>query len=269
MFIFGILMAGLAVGAMVGAFDSNESDEDSATNGALVEGDEEENTLIGTSGHDLLSGMGDSDDLTGKDGNDILLGGEGDDLLKGRAGIDFLEGGDGNDDLRGGQDGDLLFGLGGDDTLMGGEGDDVLVGANISNRDSTVDDFLFDGGDPTLPTQAYQAPEESEANMLFGEEGNDTLILGEGDTGTGGQGDDWFQIAEWVNDENNVPHVTDFDEEDDVLAVGVATGTTHPVITLDLIDDVRHVYADGQLVAQVQGDGGPFFASDVRIIEVG
>jgi len=54
-------------------------------------------TIIGTAGHDVLSGGASSDTVNGLAGNDTLSGGAGSDRLTGGAGQDVLSGGSGRD----------------------------------------------------------------------------------------------------------------------------------------------------------------------------
>ena len=86
-------------------------------------GNNNNNTLDGTSGDDLLIGKGGNDILNGLDGNDRLLGGDGKDKLFGGDGDDKLVGGAGADTLYGGA------GLNSTDEggrLRGGSGLDTL-----------------------------------------------------------------------------------------------------------------------------------------------
>uniref|UniRef100_B8DLR7 von Willebrand factor type A n=1 Tax=Nitratidesulfovibrio vulgaris (strain DSM 19637 / Miyazaki F) TaxID=883 RepID=B8DLR7_NITV9 len=75
----------------------------------FYQGDENHNTINGTSGDDVIFGHG---------GNDIIHGNAGHDYLHGGAGNDFLYGEGGNDILVGGQGGDTLTGGTGADTFV-------------------------------------------------------------------------------------------------------------------------------------------------------
>jgi Ca2+-binding RTX toxin-like protein len=88
--------------------------------------------LIGTSGNDVLNGLGGDDYLAGLDGNDTMDGG---------AGNDTMEGLNGNDTLYGGAGGDALHGGFGDDTLVGGTENDSLHGYEGS------DTYVYSSGD--------------------------------------------------------------------------------------------------------------------------
>ncbi len=106
----------------------------------LVDVDEQECTIIGTSRDDLLVGTPGADVVCGRGGDDVLLGGGGDDVLRGgpgddqlrgEAGDDLLRGGrSGRDDLDGGSGDDALYGLKGSDRLNGGNGLDLLKGGD-------------------------------------------------------------------------------------------------------------------------------------------
>ncbi|CUH53532.1 calcium-binding protein [Shimia marina] len=281
MLMLSLLLTGVAVGAMVGAFDSDDSDESTGSPepsdertpiqrdgevGELISGNDSDEQIFGTNGPDILSGQDGDDSLRGRDGIDFLLGGDGEDSLYGQTGTDELFGGNGDDELHGGRGDDVLYGAAGNDTLYGGPGDDDLVGADITNRDLEIAD-RHDDRTPSSPLR-FEVPTTAEANVLDGGEGDDTLLLGEGDVATGGEGDDDFDVGHWVDDEDNVPLVTDFNEEDDTISVLYPAGETPPTITLGSENNETLVYADGQLVLRVQGDGGPFFASDVVLSAV-
>lgn len=69
-------------------------------------------------------GTDNNDSLRGYDGVDLMSGGLGDDSLRGNGGNDTLNGGAGDDSLTGGHGDDLLIGGAGNDTLNGGSGSD-------------------------------------------------------------------------------------------------------------------------------------------------
>lgn len=96
---------------------------------ADIEGDENDNTLNGTSGQDDISGNGGQDTIDGGGSGDTISGGSGNDSIDGGTGDDTIFGGDGNDTITGG---------GGDDVIVGGRGDDVLTAGNGSPTDTYV-----------------------------------------------------------------------------------------------------------------------------------
>ncbi|GAB5390324.1 MAG: hypothetical protein Alpg2KO_32920 [Alphaproteobacteria bacterium] len=85
-------------------------------------------TLVGTTGDDILQGYGGKDNLSGSTGDDTLVGGDGNDTLRGNGGDDYLIGGNGNDNLGGSTGSDLLLGGDGKDRLAGDKEADWLVG---------------------------------------------------------------------------------------------------------------------------------------------
>lgn len=249
--------------------DTNEPQPDPVED-AVIEGDDSDNTIMGTNGFDIIDGKGGDDDLTGREDNDVILGGEGHDLIKGRAGNDLLQGGEGNDSLRGGQGDDFLIGGAGDDVIYGAEGNDTLIGANVFSRDLTVDDAIALTKDPSHLPEAYDevVPSEAEANYLNGGEGDDLLILGNNDTGVGGDGEDVFQIGHWVADGQDAALITDFVTADDLLVVNYDEADTAPTITLQVVNEETHVFANGTLVVRVAGGDAPTDASEVQLVAV-
>jgi trimeric autotransporter adhesin len=147
-------------------------------------------------------------------GDVTLDGGNGDDVLWASAGSDLLLGGVGNDNLYGGFGVDQLVGHAGNDTLDGGEGADQLIGGLgndvyvIESADDTVTELTNEGTDTVKSTISYTLGSNVEnltlsgtaaingignglnntltgnsaANVLAGELGNDTYVVGVGDT---------------------------------------------------------------------------------------
>lgn len=183
---------------------------------ALNAGDEEalawflnggNDSLDGSDGSDYVEGGAGDDSITLRDGRDLAYGGEGDDSIDsgigfdtvyGGAGDDTLTGNGGNDILYGEDDNDLLNGGSGTDLLFGGAGDDVLNGlaAGLSTADGST---VIDGVD-----------------TLVGGDGNDRLLLGPGDVGVGGAGDDEFVIDHNRTDLTEVAQVNDYTAGDSV-----------------------------------------------------
>lgn len=63
--------------------------------------DKRADSLVGTSGDDIIFGFGRNDTIRAGGGNDSVDGGDGDDWIFGDAGNDTIAGGLGNDTLRG------------------------------------------------------------------------------------------------------------------------------------------------------------------------
>jgi predicted extracellular nuclease len=85
-------------------------------------------TLLGTSGADLILGAQGNDTISGLAGADVLCGGNGNDALSGGAGSDALGGERGDDSLSGGAD---------PDAFSGGQGADVNTDFNAGEGDTS------------------------------------------------------------------------------------------------------------------------------------
>lgn len=164
------------------------------------------NTFAGTTGADIVDGLGGNDSLRGGDGADILFGNDGNDEIfagAGDTGNDSFAGGDGNDVIGGGAGNDLIIGdsdlaglIGGSsaagavaaddgsDLLFGGDGDDIIWTGN-SDGTGTADDVAWAGaGDDTINGAGGN-------DSLGGGDGDDSVLAGAGDdTVFGGAGND-------------------------------------------------------------------------------
>lgn len=163
---------------------------------ANINGDSDDNFLVGTPGNDRISGKAGDDQLLGLGGDDILKGAEGDDRLEGDngndslvggAGADVLTGGLGNDDLHGGSGEDWLLGNAGEDFLDGGSDNDVLDGGDGDDnvKGGGGDDHVFGGKGNDLVTGS------GGDDVVEGGAGNDIVSAGPGaDRLSGGPGSD-------------------------------------------------------------------------------
>lgn len=113
---------------------------------ADIDGDNNDNSIGGTSGTDNIEGHGGADTLAGNGGSDTLSGGAGDDDIDGGFGNDTLYGGDGDDTITGGA---------GDDIIIGGRGDDVMSAGNSSPSDT----FVIRDGDGNDTITDFDPPE--------------------------------------------------------------------------------------------------------------
>jgi Ca2+-binding RTX toxin-like protein len=192
--------------------------------------DPRQGIVTGGIGHDLLLGNDAvADEIRGQDGDDVLQGLRGDDRLYGGNGHDRLEGGRGDDLLVGGNGNDVLDGGSGGDDMYGGRGDDTFV---LDSEDDRVFESFAQGTD-TIRTAAFSinlgafqnienvtllgaaklsatgtsadnvldGASNSGANMLTGLAGNDTYIIGPGDTVVelAGGGTDTVQASLSIN----------------------------------------------------------------------
>lgn len=148
----------IAAGSVPGGFET------------LVEGTTAGEQLVGGQGKDMVRGLAGNDTLFGMGGDDQLEGGDGNDYLSGGNGS---QAGSGNDTLIGGNGNDVLDGEDGNDRLAGGAGDDQYYyraggGVDvIDNIGGGFDGAFFIG--------------IARARLSFHREGNDLLILVDGD----------------------------------------------------------------------------------------
>ena len=155
--------------------------------GVNLDGTEEVDYLSGNVTNDILSGLGGDDSLYGGAANDALLGGAGADWLDGGTGNDTLDGGTGADTMIGGAGNDLYVVDGIGDTVMeqAGQGTDTVqnsltytLGANVENLTLTGSAAINGTGNALNNTLIGNWA----ANVLTGGSGNDTYIVGEGDS---------------------------------------------------------------------------------------
>lgn len=145
-----------------------------------------------------------------------LYGGAGDETLTGTNGRDFIDGGAGNDLEMGRGGADHLVASGaGSDTLFGGAGADSLHGYATN---------ASPGGDTSFITEDH-APDH-----LHGGLGNDTLWLGSGDVGTGGQGTDEFHVS-WDVDHDHPATITDYHPRTDRIVIEFTTNRADEAMT--------------------------------------
>jgi len=179
--------------------DVSIAEPQDAAPGEVIAGDGGDNTLIGTERDDTMDGLAGDDRLVGLAGNDLMTGDTGADTLLGGYEVDVISGGEGDDRIKGGRGNDFLFGDDNDDTLIGGQGDDVI------SAGTGADYLRGDEGDDVL--YALDVGSQGAPDTLFGGEGNDRLIGDDGDTLTGGEGVNRFEIV--VGDGNEAVVITD------------------------------------------------------------
>lgn len=102
--------------------------------GCTIRGTRGDDVLIGTSGRDVICGLGGDDRLRGRGGGDVLYGDGGDDVIKAARGADTAYGDAGDDRIKGGKGKDVLAGGPGSDRLAGGAGADHLEGGGGRDR---------------------------------------------------------------------------------------------------------------------------------------
>lgn len=164
--------------------------------------------------------------LTGTDGSDTLEGQDGNDLISGGAGDDHLTGGDGADHI---------LGDAGNDTLAGHAETDLAA--------------------------PHEAQPDDGSDTLDSGDGNDVLIMGASDHGTGGAGDDIFQIDSHSPSGSDPCLITDYTRGVDQLelyytpAVDASGAAITPDLSVEVDKDasLSILKLDGVAVAHVAG----------------
>jgi Ca2+-binding RTX toxin-like protein len=212
-----------------------------------------DDSLTGSSTADYADlGAGDDQASMGA-GNDIVLAGAGSDTLHGDNGNDTMRGEDGDDNIFGDLGDDSLDGDAGNDQLAGGSGADILSGGL---GDDLISGFSTQGG----AAARMGAPDG--ADQLFGGAGDDRLILGRGDTATGGSGDDRFEMDARWRDGTGAMVISDFRMGEDSLILQHAQTfdpdtslPLQPTLTVQITPDglSSQILLNGSLVAIVEG----------------
>lgn len=147
---------------------------------------------LGSDCRDLITDTHGTDNwIEARGGDDRVLAGDGMDFVFGGAGNDWLDGGAGRDDISGGAQDDTILGGDGTDELFGGHGDDLILAGSRTGSFSQPGLQLPGGFDA-----------DSGASLMFGGQGDDTLIGTDGHDHIGG-GLDRDQIyagagSDWV-----------------------------------------------------------------------
>jgi Ca2+-binding RTX toxin-like protein len=205
-----------------------------ATTGAVVYGQEGDDTLTGTAGNDTLQGGSGLDVLNGSAGDDTLSTSDGD-TLRGDAGSDYLSYQGSGGSVDGGADDDFVM-LNGSifsAKLMGGSGTDTINFYGV-----TLDSFSAANGFERLDTNYNQLSGTSAANSLdlsglaattgavvYGQEGDDKLTGTAGnDTLQGNAGKDSL-LGGGGNDNLSGNDSGNADSEPDTLAGGAGDDT--------------------------------------------
>ncbi|SMX33964.1 Hint domain-containing protein [Actibacterium lipolyticum] len=190
---------------------------DGGTGDDILDGGAGNDTLWGGDGADTLTGGEGVNSLNGGAGNDTFIAGAGADTFNAGSGQDTVDysastgpvsvdlgagtyaGGDAANDSGSGVDG--LIGSAFDDTLIGFDGESTTPGSEYTNifyggegndlldGKGGADELYGDAGNDTIIGGTG-------ADTLGGGIGNDTLHVAEGDTATGGDGDDLFLLSD-------------------------------------------------------------------------
>ena len=154
---------------------------------SLIVGDDNNNTLNGTTETNYIYALGGDDVITSGDGDnlvvagsgiDTIYSGSGNDTIKGRVGDDTIYSNDGDDTIYGDEDNDSIHAGNGSDTIYGGDGNDYIYGEDGA-------DTIYGGlGDDSIQGGLGD-------DVIYGEDGNDIIDAGDGaNLIQGGSGDD-------------------------------------------------------------------------------
>jgi hypothetical protein len=140
------------------------------------QGDNGNDTYVGSNLKDEVEGGGGKDTLSGGGGDDFIDGGSENDLLNGGGGHDAIYGGAGNDTIQGAitddastwMEGDELYGDAGNDIIVGYWGNDTIYGG--SGKDS----INAEKGDDRI---AINKGDVVAGEQINGGDGNDKLVL--------------------------------------------------------------------------------------------
>lgn len=212
-----------------------------------------EDWLLGGTGDDSLAGGAGADLIEGNEGHDSLFGGAGNDTLLGGMNRDLLHGGEGNDSAEGGAGADWLEGRRGDDALLGGLGNDTLMGGDGA-------DTLFGGwGADVLSGVVARLNADGvwhdtdTADYLNGGGGADTIVAGNGDIVTGGQGFDDILVGDWMAG-GEAARVLDFEPgTDQLLVVHDGPGPAEVSLVEVAGEGLQQVLLNGSVVAVLSG----------------
>lgn len=179
--------------------------------------------------------------------------------------LDAIQGTDDDDTLTGTDGDDVIFGEDGADTIDGGEGDDTL----FSGSGALYYPETYTHSPGTVSTVG------DDGDVLDGGAGDDTLWIGPETTATGGDGADTFRaFANVYEDGTPAARITDFDPDEDVLAVdfpvyaasgpveafGLEDAISRLTVSYDDVADMTLIAMDGVAIAAINGD-----RSDVSI----
>ena len=240
----------LLVGATLAGATGLAAPEDPET-----EGGDGADGFGGSQGDNMFDGGGGNDLITGQAGDDTLFGGQGNDWLIGLDDTDQISGGDGSDVLIGGT---------GTDHLNGGAGDDFIESANLVDETALRDSLQGIQRISDVVFQYNMTKSPDTGDVVDMGEGNDTVVAGDSDTISGGEGRDEFALGDWISGDDPV-EITDFDTEEDVLSFVYEGDGPPPELTIDrdTSTGVTTLRADGAAVAVLRNSAPGFSLQNV------
>lgn len=237
-----LLPALFAVGLVFHLSDDDDDEETSTPDPEIVDVPDDVEEFVGSDADEVI---------TARDEGGTILARGGDDTVVGSDNIDFILGDGGDDRIFGGADDDFVSGGQGDDRVFLGDGDDTSAPFLDDNSVAEGDDFIRGGagndliidgfgsntvfgdlGNDSISVLDGNAADGSidpstdfgSADVASGGQGNDEIFGDDGDTLTGGSGDDEFNIVSDLNREQDNVTITDFNTAEDVLVFRTLRG---------------------------------------------
>jgi Ca2+-binding RTX toxin-like protein len=170
------------------------------------------------------------------------------------------------DQISGGDGSDVLIGGTGADHLDGGAGDDFIEAANLVDETALRDSLqgIQQISDVVFRYDMTKAPDTGD--MVESGNGNDTVVAGDNDTISGGEGRDEFALGDWISGDDPV-EITDFDTAEDVLSFVYDGDGPPPELTIerDSRTGVTTLRADGEAVAVLRNSSPGFSLQNVVV----
>ena len=161
--------------------DTVTVDANSANHTRKIWGGAGRDTIMGSSGNDIIYGDEETPSSAECGGDPLEL--RCNDVIYGNGGLDELHGGDDDDFIQGGDQADRIWGDAGDDRLVGGDGADTLYGGtgNDALLGESGNDFLYGVTDLVFVNRPLSKPDARNRDFLSGGAGDDTIHGGDGD----------------------------------------------------------------------------------------
>ncbi|MEX0301629.1 MAG: hypothetical protein AB3N24_04325, partial [Leisingera sp.] len=168
----------------------------------------------------------------------------------------------------------------GADTIFGDLGDDLIVSTSAMDGEE-IAAFARDvvSGSATIDPDSLEellmpdTDTDSDADSIQAGLGNDIVLAGDGDTVSLGEGEDTLGIGDWITEGDDPVVFTDFSKLEDTIVYSHDGEGEEPELTLEETQDEfgdpddALLFANGVLVARIEGAGGLMTLEDVSIVD--